>query len=902
MAEPRLILMLMNTTVSDSFSAPYISGSPPVLATDLDGTLIPLDGSEDNESDLRKLAQELKRRNATLIFVTGRHLESVEAAMREFDLPQPDWIICDVGTSMFQRDDSGEFQMVSGWTEYQDQLTARRPLSSVRDLLGSFDGLRIQEEEKQGRFKLSYYVDAAQLEELVSRIRRELDRVDAPYTIIHSIDPFNGDGLIDLLPVSVSKAEALTWWSGHTGTSPQNIVFSGDSGNDLAALTAGYRAIVVGNADRTVARQASDAHLAAGWKNRLYLARNSASSGVLEGCRWFGLADLEYESIQQCGATPLSHNTTQFRVWAPKRKAVDVEIQRTEGATRYALTRADDGFFAATVTPAEPGSDYYYRLDEGPPRPDPVSRFQPEGVHGPSRVVADVSFPWTDQSWTGVRKRDLVIYELHIGTFTGEGTFRAAIERLPELVELGITAIEIMPVAQTPGRWNWGYDGVNIFAVRNSYGEPDDFKALVDACHECGLAVILDVVYNHLGPEGNYLAEFAPYLSRRHKTPWGDAFNYDGCHSRLVRQYVIDNALFWLDAYHLDGLRLDAIHFMRDDSERSILLDLRDAVTSFEESIDRTIHLIAEANVFDPEVLSGGDHNSWDAAWCDCLMHSLYSHCVPTVRLTNREYCGAGDIVEALQHGWLYSHSSHDHHRASENARRELSPARPTPDGHDAALVESFITALQTHDAVGNHPAGQRFHQLTSKACQKSAAALTLLHPSIPLIFMGEESASDAPFPFFADFEDERLRRAVDRGRAREYPAEERSSLPLPSDPQTFRAARLDVHDGDTDMVSWYRKLIALRKTGLKEGWLSADSMTADYDTALDVFRLRYRSTGGAIVIMARLMPAGRPSPAPVTLRIKGHILLSSEPTPRSDSDEVVLSENQAIVVHSPTA
>ena len=278
-------------------------------------------------------------------------------------------------------------------------------------------------------------------------------------------------------------------------------------------------------------------------------------------------------------------------------------------------------------------------------------------MHGESQVFDPDSFAWTDQQWLGIAKRDLVIYELHVGAFTAAGTFRAAIERLHELVELGITAIEIMPVAQSPGRWNWGYDGVGLFAVRNTYGAPDDFKAFVDACHEQGIAVLLDVVYNHLGPEGNYLGDFGPYFSRKHRTPWGEAFNYDGRHAPRVRRFVIENALRRLDEYHLDGLRLDAAHFMFDDSDPHILGQLRDEVARFAGQKGRTLHLMAETNVYDHRLLATGDtgRSGFDAIWCDCLMHAVYSHGVPDVRLTSRKYAGAPDIAEALERGFLYT-------------------------------------------------------------------------------------------------------------------------------------------------------------------------------------------------------------------------------------------------------
>jgi alpha-amylase len=514
-----------------------------VLATDLDGTLIPLDGDEQNRSDLRTLAQHLAHHDVTLTYVTGRHFESVAAAIEQFQLPQPDWVICDVGTSIYERTQSGEFTPVEAYQLHQERIIAAMPTAALCGHLESLEGLQLQEEEKQGRFKLSFYAKAEQLNPLVERIQRQLEKTCAPYSIIHSVDPFNGNGLIDLIPASVSKAYALEWWAGRIALSPDGIVFAGDSGNDLAALTAGHRAIVVANADHVVVQRAYNEHREAGWKNRLFLARGNATSGVLEGCRWFGFFPPDDAMTDRLGATPITYYQTHFRVWAPKRRSVCVEILGDETKRRHPLTREEHGYFTGSVQNAGPHTLYRYALDDQITRPDPASRYQPDGVHGASEIIHPGAFPWTDASWKGVAKRDLIIYELHVGAFTQEGTFRAAIERLPELIELGVTAVEVMPVAQSPGRWNWGYDGVDLFAVRDTYGHPNDFRAFVDACHTAGIAVILDVVYNHLGPEGNYLADFGPYFSRKHHTPWGEALNFDGRRAEQVRQFVIDNAI-----------------------------------------------------------------------------------------------------------------------------------------------------------------------------------------------------------------------------------------------------------------------------------------------------------------------------------------------------------------------
>ena len=865
---------------------------PKALVTDLDGTLIPLEANEPNGSDLRTLATELSRNDTTIVFCTGRHFASVLQAIRQFQLLDPDWLICDVGTTLRRRVSNDQFELASEYGEHLAEKTDGVTGEALRSTLASIAGLRLQEDEKQGRFKLSYYADANLLNECVSAIQDKLNESNAPFSIISSIDPFNGDGLIDLLPAGVSKAYATAWWCAHVGVAEAEVVFAGDSGNDYAAFVSGCRTIIVRNADRALARRVYDRHRDKGWRNRLFLARETATSGVLEGARWFGVVDNPVATELQLGATPVAHGTTAFRVWAPTRHKVTVDVVDHDGTKRrYPLARSEFGYFSATVAGVGPGTDYQYTLDDQTTRPDPCSRFQPDGVHGVSRVVDPNSFPWTDQDWKGVRKRDLVIYELHLGAFTTTGTFQAAIERLDELVELGITAVELMPVAQSPGRWNWGYDGVGLYAVRNSYGTPDDFKAFVDACHARGLAVVLDVVYNHFGPEGNYLSDFGPYFSRKHRTPWGEAFNFDGKHSSPVRKFIVDNALYWLSEYHLDGLRLDAIHFMIDDSELSIVDEVRVAVTEFARTSTHDIHLIAESNVYDDEMLAPTKHRrAYDASWCDCLMHSVYSYAVPDLNLTRRDYHGLSDIVESLRSGYIFTGQT----TGGAGYQRGVT----TECGNLAAPVESFVVALQTHDSVGNHPHGKRIHHLTSKSFQKAAAALFLLYPSIPMVFMGEESAADAPFPFFADFHDRRLRAAVDRGRMNEYAHHNWKGAVLPSSDAAFHTANCQsMSRGDNDMRSWYRELIALRKAGITEQWLNKETLQVECDESIGLVTLRYlRPGGGNIEVRSRLTPKSHPGCEPIRVERPTEILANSEPDLRQTKDSLFLKPNHTIV------
>ncbi|WP_417392547.1 malto-oligosyltrehalose trehalohydrolase [Gimesia sp.] len=855
-----------------------------VLATDLDGTLIPLNRDPQNQSDLRILAEQFQARGNSLIFVTGRHFGSVSQAIKDFQLPVPEWIICDVGTSIFQRQENEEFTLVTAYQDYQDQIIAAMSIETLREQLSAIDGLRLQESAKQGRFKLSYYADAAQLESLVDRIQEILTQTDAPYSIINSVDPFNGDGLIDLLPATVSKALALEWWTEKNGHDPRNIVFSGDSGNDLAALTAGYRTILVGNADRQLAQRVYNLHQTSGWKNRLYLAEGTATSGVLEGCRWFGLAEQIPPASSQLGATPLTVDSTCFRVWAPQRKQVAVELQKNHSL--HPLTRNQHGYFSGILHNVRPGDYYLYRLDDEISRPDPASRFQAEGVHAASQIRNSFDFSWSDQDWQGIAKRDLVIYELHVGTFTRAGTFQAAIEHIPELIELGITAVEIMPVTQTPGRWNWGYDGVNLFAVRNTYGSPDDFKAFVDECHRSGLAVFLDVVYNHLGPEGNYLSEFGPYFSDRHHTPWGEALNYDGPDSGHVRRFITENAVFWLKEYHLDGLRLDAVHCMYDDSHFHILEEIRQAVSQHAETMNWPVHLFAETNVYNHDLLTANQSRAaYDGIWCDCLMYSLYSLALPKVHLTHRGYQGAPDLAEVLQHGYLYA--GHENTRVTESQRITANTSQH---------LSSLVIALQTHDSVGNHPHGKRLHQLTSKSFQKAAAALVLLYPGIPLIFMGEEFATSAPFPFFVDFEDRHLRDAVDVGRRGDYPSHIWQDALLPSQAEAFFNAKWNEAPlRDPDMFHWYQRLLQIRKQGINDGWLTPENLQTACDRQSGIFTLQYQH----IRIQARLTPlADTPAP-PVSIPLTGALILSSEPEPVIENNQIRLAPNHTIVTRS---
>lgn len=502
------------------------------------------------------------------------------------------------------------------------------------------------------------------------------------------------------------------------------------------------------------------------------------------------------------GATPRAGQQTQFVVWAPKCREISIEIVGGENK-RYPLKRGDRHYFTGNL-PVAAGTRYLVAPDGKPGRPDPASRFQPEGVHGPSEVI-DPSFDWRDREWRGVPLNQYVIYELHIGTFSDAGTFDGAIPHLDELKDLGVTAIEIMPVAQFPGERNWGYDGVQPFAVQNSYGGPAALKRLVDACHTRGLAVVLDVVYNHMGPEGNYIGEFAPYFTGKYKTPWGPAVNVDEAHSDEVRRFFIDNALEWITDYHIDALRLDAVHGILDTSARPFLAELSESVAQRARKLDRQIFLIAESDLNDVRMISptaqGG--MGMHAQWTDDFHHSLHA-------LLTREQSGyyadfgtVAHFAESLRSGYVY--------------KGTFSEYRMRRHGNDPAGArdEQFVICIQNHDQIGNRMLGERMARLTDFERQKVGAAAVLLSPYIPLVFMGEEYAETRPFPYFVDHSDRELIAAVRKGRKEEFASFAwQGEPPDPAAEETFASARMRrPQDGEhAAMRRFYRKLLRVRK------------------------------------------------------------------------------------------
>jgi len=510
------------------------------------------------------------------------------------------------------------------------------------------------------------------------------------------------------------------------------------------------------------------------------------------------------------GAEPLAPDRTHFRVWAPDHRAVAVVL---EAGGRHALAAEGGGYFAGVV-PAAPGARYRFRLDEQDTLyPDPASRYQPEGPHGPSEVIDPSAFRWTDAGWKGVRPEAAVIYELHVGTFTPEGTWRAAIGQLPRLAELGVNVLEVMPVAEFPGRFGWGYDGVALFAPTRLYGRPDDFRAFVNRAHELGLAVILDVVYNHLGPDGNYLKAFAAaYFSDRYKTDWGEALNYDGENSGPVREYFTANARHWVGEYHLDGLRLDATQNIYDSAPplRHILADIARAAR--EAAAGRAIYLIGENEPQQTHLARPFEKGGCglDALWNDDFHHSA------RVALTGRhgayyiDHRGRPqELVSAAKYGYLFQGQYYGWQK-----KRRGTPALDLPPW-------AFVAFLDNHDQVANSSTAQRIHGLTSPGNFRAMTALLLLGPATPMLFQGQDFAASASFYYFADHKPE-LAEKVRAGRfgfLKQFPCladgADAPPLPAPHDPATFERCKLDPAEAERHewAVALHRDLIHLRRT-----------------------------------------------------------------------------------------
>ena len=499
-----------------------------------------------------------------------------------------------------------------------------------------------------------------------------------------------------------------------------------------------------------------------------------------------------------------------FRLWAPKMNQVSVVMN--EGIP-IPMISTGRGWHELVSAEAQAGTLYKFRLEQGGSEvPDPASRYQPSDVHGPSEVIDPDQYVWRDSDWRGRQWEECVIYEIHVGTFTPAGTFLGAIEHLDWLVSLGITAIEIMPVADFPGKRNWGYDGVLLFAPDSSYGRPEDFKALIDAAHARGIMVFLDVVYNHFGPDGNYLPSYSPVFNERHKTPWGAAVNYDAEGSDVIREFIIQNAVYWINEFHLDGLRLDAVHAIKDDSTAHVLDEIASRVRRL--SIDRPLHLLLENEENQASWLhrdTFGNPVNYTAQWNDDVHHVL--HCAATGESSGYYSAYAEDtekLGKALAEGFAFQ-GEHMDYRGS---------PRGEPSSH--LPPTAFVSFIQNHDQVGNRAFGDRMTSFVPAARIRAIVGIYILLPQIPMIFMGEEFGASQPFPFFCDFEPG-LAKLVREGRRAEFarfpefedPAK-RERIPDPTAEDTFISAKLDwkcvSHGVHADWVCLYQELLEIRR------------------------------------------------------------------------------------------
>ena len=575
----------------------------------------------------------------------------------------------------------------------------------------------------------------------------------------------------------------------------------------------------------------------------------------------------------------LIEDGVRFRLWAPDAAAASVVL---DDGTALAMEAQKDGWFALRTGQAEAGSRYRYRID-GKLYPDPASRGQPDEALGASLVLDPAGYDWTDQDWAGVPWEDAILYELHAGAFSEGGDFAGVADRLDHLVSLGVTLIELMPVAETPGRWNWGYDGVLPFAPARRYGGPQGLKRLVDACHRRGIGVILDVVYNHFGPEGNFLHAYAgAFFNEERRTPWGAAINFDGAQARPVREFFIENALYWLEEYHLDGLRLDAVHAIEDRSAVPFLAELGERVR--QAIADRPIHLILENDKNEPDLLGyqKGGPGLYDAQWNDDFHHAAR---VVLSGAKGGYYEDYRDepialLGRALAEGFIYQGQPSPHRGG-----------RPRGGRSGGLPATAFVNFIQNHDQVGNHAYGWRLSKFTEHEVARAAAALLLLSPGIPLLFMGEEWASEAVFPFFCDFEGE-LADAVRNGRLEEFAtfpefsdAETRAGIPDPLAEATFRSAKLDWASIDADghraMLALYRQLIALRRRHIAPLLTRGGSPEGRFERfGAAGLIVRWRFPGHELRLLANLSadPAASRLPAQGTAIYRSHPVGESLP------------------------
>ena len=575
---------------------------------------------------------------------------------------------------------------------------------------------------------------------------------------------------------------------------------------------------------------------------------------------------------------------TEISLWAPYAGRVDLKLA---GRTLALEPQGNRGWWSVDA-PIEHGDDYTFSLDGGADLPDPRSLWQPKGVHGPSRYLDHGEFRWTDDRWRPPPLQSSVIYELHVGTFTPEGTFEAVFQRLDHLVSLGVTALELMPPNEFPGERGWGYDGVDLYAPHHAYGGPEGLKHLVNACHARGLAVIVDAVYNHLGPAGNYLREFGPYFTDKYKTPWGDAVNFDERSSTEVRSFFIDNAVMWLRDYHCDGLRIDAVHAMLDLSATHFLEELTARVRALEAEAGGSFWVIAESDLNDPRLLHSPESGGFgmDAQWNDDFHHALHALLTGERSGYYADFGSVEQLAIALENAYVFS-GNYSEFRGRKHGRA----ARGLPGSR-------FLGYLQNHDQIGNRATGERTSQLLSPGLLSVGAALVMTSPFVPLVFMGEEWCASTPFQYFTDHDDPELGRAVTDGRRSEFEsfgwAPDR--VPDPQSTETFARSKLNWTELETEphasMLDWYRRLIELRR--------SAPALLDDDLAAVEV---RFDETArwlvverGSITIACNL--GSKPVELDLAQTRRGSVLMTSAHEPGADA-EVIRLPAESVTIYS---
>ncbi|HUO21582.1 MAG TPA: malto-oligosyltrehalose trehalohydrolase [Caulobacteraceae bacterium] len=558
------------------------------------------------------------------------------------------------------------------------------------------------------------------------------------------------------------------------------------------------------------------------------------------------------------GPRLLEGGGVDFRLWAPLVDGVELVLEGAPG--RLAMQPRGEGWFGLEVAEAGAGARYRFRLPDGLEIPDPASRFQPADVHGPSEVIDPDGYAWSQEFWRGRPWHEAVLYELHVGAFTPRGTFAAAIGRLDHLRSLGVTAIEIMPVGDFPGARNWGYDGVLIYAPDSAYGRPEDLKALIDAAHARGIMVLLDVVYNHFGPDGNYLPAYAPVFTERHQTPWGAGVNYDGPDSGPVRAFAIENALYWLNEFHLDGLRLDAVHAIADDSPKHLLEELAERVRA--EITDRPAHLILENEENSARLLARnprGRPRLYTAQWNDDVHHVLHVAATGEDHGYYGDYLGdTGKLGRALAEGFAF--------------QGEMMMFRDAPRGEPSGQLppEAFVAFVQNHDQIGNRAFGERIDALAPPEAVRAVGAVYLLLPQAPMLFMGEEWGARQPFPFFCDFEGA-LGEAVREGRRQEFarfPAFQdeatRALIPDPQADATFRSAKLQwealEQEPAAGLLAWRTDLLACRRRWITPLAAQMRGGAGTFDVIGEgAVAVRWTAADGSVLALAANL-SGRPA------------------------------------------